>query len=83
MHNGAPSLLPMEILMSLLRTYFAGKAKQLAAEQHWQSEMQAVVRPQQIKLRAAEQILAVQSTLKADAELSKIFGTLKLTNPTG
>ena len=68
--------------MSLIRTYLAGKAKQIAAEQHWQSEVQAVVRPQQIKLRGAEQLLAVQSTLKADPELQKLFNSLKLTNPT-
>lgn len=67
--------------MSVIRTFLAGKAKQIAAEQHWQSEMQAVVRPQQIKLRASEQILAVQSALKADPELGKIFASLKLTNP--
>lgn len=68
--------------MSLIRTYLAGKAKQLKNEQHWQAEMSAVVRPQQIKLRAAEQILSVEGSLKADPELMRVFKTLKLTNPT-
>ena len=69
--------------MSVIRTYLAAKSQQIAAEQHWQAEVQAVVRPQQIKLKAAEQILAVQSALKADPELGKIFASLKLTGPSG
>lgn len=67
--------------MSLVRTYLAGKAKQIKREQHWQAEMADVVRPMQIKQRAAEQIFAVETTLKADPELARIYKTLKLTNP--
>lgn len=64
------------------RTLIAGKVKQMKKEQHWQSEMSDVVRPEQIKLRAAEQLNAVKATLKADPELLATFKTLKLTNPT-
>jgi hypothetical protein len=68
--------------MSLIKTYLAGKARQIKREQHWQAEMADVVRPLQIKQRAAEQIVAVETTLKADPELLRVFKTLKLTNPT-
>jgi hypothetical protein len=67
--------------MSLIRTYLAGKARQIKREQHWSSEMADVVRPLQIKARAAEQIVAVETTLKADPELMRVFKTLKLTTP--
>lgn len=67
--------------MGILRTYFAGKSKLIAAEAHWAYETAIVVRPQQIRLRAAQQILAVTSAVKADPELGKVFATLKLSEP--
>lgn len=67
--------------MGIIRTYFAGRSKLIAAEAHWAYETAIVVRPQQIKLKAAQQILAVQSALKADPELNKAFSALKLSEP--
>jgi hypothetical protein len=67
--------------MSILRTLIAGKVQLIKQEQHWQLEMARVVRPEQIKLKAAEQLNAVKSTLKADPDLLATFKTLKLTLP--
>ena len=41
-----------EFNMGLVRTYLAAKAKSIRNEQHWQNEVQLIVRPRQIKLRA-------------------------------
>ena len=67
--------------MGLFRTIVAGKVEQVKREQHWQAQTAAIVRPMQIKLRAAEQVLAVSSVLEADAKLKKVFDSIKLTNP--
>jgi len=67
--------------MGLLRTYLAAKAKSIRNEQHWQNEVQLVVRPRQIKLRAGEQLNAITAQLKADPELKKAFDSITLTMP--
>lgn len=67
--------------MSLIRTFLAGKAKQIKHEQHWQTEVNMIVRPEEIKLRGAERLNAVKAALAADDSLMATFKTLKLTNP--
>ena len=67
--------------MGIIRTYFAGRSKLIAAEAHWAYETAIVVRPQQIKLKAAQQLLAVTSAVEADPKLGKVFASLKLSEP--
>jgi hypothetical protein len=67
--------------MSLLTTYLAAKAKSIRNEQHWQNEVQLEIRPKQIKLKAGEQLNAINAQLKADPELKKAYDSIKLTMP--
>jgi hypothetical protein len=67
--------------MGLFRTYLAGKTKELKRDQHHQFEMNSVVRPMAIKIRAASQITEMQAQLDADKKLEAVFKSLKLTNP--
>lgn len=63
--------------MGVIRTYLAAKAEAVKAEAEWQSDMQQVVRPEQIKLKAAQQLNAVHEALAADPKVAAIFKTLK------
>jgi hypothetical protein len=67
--------------MGLFRTYLAGRTKELKRDQHHQFEMNSVVRPMAIKIRAASQITEMQAQLDADKKLEAVFKSLKLTNP--
>lgn len=67
--------------MGLIRTYLAGKAKEVKRDQHHTFEVNSVVRPMAIKIRGAAQITEMQAQLDADPKLAKVFASLKLTNP--
>jgi len=67
--------------MGLIRTYLEGKTREVKRDQHHQFEMNSVVRPMAIKIRAASQITEMQAQLDADKKLAAVFATLKLTNP--
>lgn len=67
--------------MGLIRTYLAGKTKEVKRDQHHQFEMNSVVRPMAIKIRAAAQITEMQAQLDADKKLKAVFDSLRLTNP--
>ena len=67
--------------MGLIRTYLAGKAKEVKRDQHHQFEVNSLVRPMAIKIRGAAQINEMQAQLDGDKKLAAIFATIKLTNP--
>jgi len=67
--------------MGLIRTYLAGKAKEVRRDQHHTFEVNSVVRPMAIKIRGASQISEMQQQLDADPKLKAVFDSLKLTNP--
>jgi hypothetical protein len=67
--------------MGLVRTYLAAKTREIKRDAHHQFEVNSVVRPMAIKLRASAQISEMQAQLDADKKLAAVFATLKLTNP--
>lgn len=67
--------------MGLISTYLAGRTREIKRDQHHQFEMNSVVRPMAIKIKAAGQITEMQAQLDADKKLAAVFASLKLTNP--
>jgi hypothetical protein len=64
-----------------MRTYLAGRTKELKRDSHHQFEVNSIVRPMAIKLRASAQITEMQAQLDADKKLKAVFDSIKLTNP--
>lgn len=67
--------------MSLFSTLVSGKVKSIQREQHWQAEAQLMVRPNQIKMKVAEQLNAMDNVLAADKNLKARFDKIVLTMP--
>jgi hypothetical protein len=67
--------------MGLLRTWMAGKTKEMRRDSHHQFEANSLSRPMAIKLRCAAQLTEMQAQLDADPKLKKVFDSIKLTNP--
>ena len=67
--------------MGLIRTYLDGRTREIKRDQHHQFEVNSIVRPMAIKIRAASQITEMQTQLDADKKLAAVFASIKLTNP--
>lgn len=69
-------------MLKALATAVNGRIERLELENALQLQRHRIVRPEQIKLKVAEELEAVASKLSADKELKKRFDSITLTLPT-